>query len=94
MSVRFFLIPKKLRQWAVMQRCLEMQQWRCAYCWGELRPETATADHLRPRAHGGTFNYLNIVAACVACNSTRGTTDALIWWHAREPVRRQRLEAA
>lgn len=35
------------------------------------RPESATIDHVLPRALGGSEDWGNEVAACRACNSTK-----------------------
>lgn len=42
---------------------------RCAYC----RLSADTVDHVTPRSRpGGTSTWLNLVAACGACNSHKG----------------------
>jgi 5-methylcytosine-specific restriction endonuclease McrA len=45
---------------------------RCAYCATPLEFETATLDHVYPRAHGGTNAPGNLVASCVRCNRLKG----------------------
>jgi 5-methylcytosine-specific restriction endonuclease McrA len=45
---------------------------RCVYCATALRLETATLDHVYPRAHGGEDSAGNLVAACGACNRLKG----------------------
>lgn len=45
---------------------------RCVYCATPLEPETATLDHVYPRAHGGTNVPGNLVASCVRCNRLKG----------------------
>ena len=42
--------------------------------WGCGRPAT-TADHLIPRAQGGSHDLTNLVPACGPCNSARGGRD-------------------
>lgn len=49
-------------------RVLERDGYICHYCG---RPAT-TADHLIPKARGGTDDEANLVAACRACNSRKG----------------------
>ncbi len=39
----------------------------CAYC----GREASTRDHIVPRSRGGPTSWLNLVAACVACNSNK-----------------------
>jgi 5-methylcytosine-specific restriction endonuclease McrA len=41
---------------------------RCVYCAVELAPESATLDHVYPRARGGPDVAGNVVAACLRCN--------------------------
>ena len=45
---------------------------RCVYCATPLERETATLDHVYPRAHGGTNMPGNLVASCVRCNRLKG----------------------
>lgn len=45
---------------------------RCVYCATPLAHETATLDHVYPRAHGGTNIAGNLVAACGVCNRLKG----------------------
>lgn len=45
---------------------------RCVYCATTLVPETATLDHVHPRAHGGMNQPGNLVAACGPCNRLKG----------------------
>lgn len=41
---------------------------RCVYCGDRLEIETATLDHVVPRAHGGPHLPGNLVPACAPCN--------------------------
>ncbi len=41
---------------------------RCAYCTGRA----TTIDHVLPRSRGGTWTWLNTVAACERCNHRKG----------------------
>jgi len=65
-----------------------------------LRRARATAEHLLPRARGGTDRADNIVSACAGCNTRRGDDPARLAPHAEVlallpvPVRRQILWAA
>jgi hypothetical protein len=47
---------------------LRRDRHRCAYCGGHAD----TIDHLVPRSRGGTWTWLNTVAACGRCNSRKG----------------------
>lgn len=51
-------------------RVLNRDGYRCHWCGGQA----STADHLVPRAHGGSSDDGNLVAACLTCNSSRGAT--------------------
>jgi len=45
---------------------------RCQYC-GEKKAATElTLDHILPRSRGGDHSPLNVVTACVPCNSRKG----------------------
>lgn len=39
----------------------------CAYCGNEA----TTADHILPKAKGGTDDPANLIAACLRCNGTK-----------------------
>lgn len=43
---------------------VKQRDGRCAYCGGRAE----TVDHVLPRSRGGTSTWLNLVAACRACN--------------------------
>lgn len=56
-------------QWQRVSRAVLDRDGRvCHYCG---RPAT-TADHVIPKARGGTDDPDNLVAACVSCNSAKG----------------------
>ena len=57
-------------------RLAEAQNWRCAYCLGEMhmdgtRLDGATIEHLTPKSLGGDNRAENLVSACKACNMAR-----------------------
>lgn len=64
-------------------RLSEAQNHRCAYCgcdvWG-----IASADHVEPWSRGGSDDWLNLVAACPACNSAKGRMSASIFFELRQ----------
>lgn len=45
----------------------------CQYCGTKLPPKDLTFDHVVPRSRGGGTNWENIVAACVPCNTRKGS---------------------
>lgn len=47
--------------------------FRCQYCGCKLPPKDLTFDHVVPRSAGGGTNWENIVAACVPCNTRKGS---------------------
>ena len=68
---------------AQLVRCCEAQRWRCCYCYqpidvpqGLPKPHEATREHVQPKSMRGGEDDENIVAACMSCNSQRGTMNA------------------
>lgn len=47
---------------------------RCYICKTPLSFETATVDHIRPKAHGGKNQSKNFKLACLRCNARKGET--------------------
>ena len=48
-------------------------RFSCQYCGRVLPASALTFDHVRPRALGGTTCWSNVVAACVPCNTAKGS---------------------
>lgn len=44
----------------------------CQYCGGRPHARELTMDHVVPRAKGGATRWINVVAACRACNHRKG----------------------
>lgn len=65
------------------ERLSEAQNHRCAYCGCDIR-EAASADHVEPQSRGGSDDWLNLVAACVPCNSSKGRMSASIFFELRQ----------
>lgn len=53
---------------------------RCSYCGGE---GSLALDHLIPRQAGGLDTGDNLLQACRACNSSKGSKDVLLWYRGR-----------
>jgi hypothetical protein len=53
----------------------------CAWCSCKMTTEEATIDHVIPVSFGGPDQPYNLIRACRSCNSARGNTSALDWWH-------------
>lgn len=70
-------------------RVSEAQNHRCAYCYKDMVLESptiygyknpnnlATLDHYIPKFYGGPLTYDNAVAACLKCNTSRGSRPAM-----------------
>lgn len=44
----------------------------CAYCGQVFKTHDLTADHVIPESRGGEWSWMNLVAACRACNGRKG----------------------
>ena len=62
-------MPVRAKGWA-KTRLLILQRdgYQCHYCGAEA----TEVDHVIPRAHGGTEEAENLVAACQRCNRSKG----------------------
>ena len=69
-------IPSRRRR-NLKRRLLLAQRGECHYCGRPITYETATFDHLRPKARGGTNAVGNLVLACEPCNRAKG--DKVRW---------------
>ena len=49
---------------------------RCVYCDRVFPPEQLTLDHVQPRMRGGDHSPGNLVTACAACNTRKGSRPA------------------
>lgn len=52
-------------------RAWTRQGCKCAYCLSKIKRGDVTADHIKPKALGGT-DAKNIAAACAFCNKAKG----------------------
>jgi len=53
---------------------LERDGHSCRWCGGPAN----TVDHVTPKAHGGSDDPSNLVAACLRCNSSRGGRTSVV----------------
>ena len=65
---------KRINRSAKIQRYFNEQSGHCAYCACEMtltlnKSNTATIDHIIPKAQGGLSNEFNEVASCSDCNN-------------------------
>ena len=73
--LRRYVNVRRRRQTAGMKRLriFVRDHFRCQYC-GQKRGATElTLDHITPRARGGRNAPDNLVTACVACNTRKGS---------------------
>lgn len=49
-------------------------RFTCQYCLAVRPASELTFDHVRPRSLGGETSWENVVAACGACNSRKGSS--------------------
>lgn len=69
------------------ERIFRRDGFRCVYC-GEVFPGTElTLDHVEPRMRGGDRSGGNLVTACRACNTRKGSRPAWAFL-AEDPVAR------
>lgn len=76
------------------RRNLELQGYRCAYCWCPLTPKRATLDHIIPKAKGGADDYENTVAACIQCNKLKGARCWIDFWNWAGRIRQHHRRTA
>ena len=67
---RYIKIPYKKTVPFSKKNVLKRDHHTCQYC-GQKKGEL-TIDHIRPRSLGGESSWLNVVAACKACNTKKG----------------------
>lgn len=58
------------------ERIFARDGFRCVYCARVLPGEQLTLDHVQPRMRGGDNTPGNLVTACAACNTRKGSAPA------------------
>ena len=48
-------------------------RFTCQYCAAVLPASALTFDHVVPRSRGGVTSWTNVVAACMPCNTAKGS---------------------
>jgi len=66
--VREFDRPPAVRRDMVLAR----DRYVCAYCAQKFRESQLTLEHIIPQSKGGKDTWMNLVAACKACNLRKG----------------------
>jgi 5-methylcytosine-specific restriction endonuclease McrA len=60
----------------VRDRIFARDGYRCVYCAQPFPGEVLTLDHVQPRMRGGDNSDGNLVTACPACNTRKGSRPA------------------
>lgn len=63
--------PRPLRE-----RIFARDAYRCVYCAEVFPAEALSVDHVQPRMRGGDNSEGNLVTACTACNTRKGSLPA------------------
>jgi hypothetical protein len=58
------------------ERIFARDHHRCAYCAEIFPPDALTLDHVEPLMRGGDQSEGNLVTACRACNTAKGSVPA------------------
>lgn len=73
---------------SMRERIFARDEYRCVYC-GQVFPEDLLSlDHVQPRMRGGDNSDGNLVTACLACNTRKGSLPAWAFL-ATHPVERE-----
>lgn len=87
-------MPAADREPTLRERVLRRDGMRCVYC-AEVWPEPMlTLDHVEPRMRGGDQSEGNLVSACRACNTLKGSAPAWAFLADRPVERAHFLELA
>jgi hypothetical protein len=54
------------------ERVIKRDRNMCAYCGLVFHAKDLTMEHILPRARGGAWSWMNLVAACYPCNARKG----------------------
>jgi hypothetical protein len=57
-------------------RVFARDAYRCVYCGNPFPAEQLSLDHVQPRMRGGDNSEGNLVTACRACNTRKGSLPA------------------
>jgi 5-methylcytosine-specific restriction endonuclease McrA len=58
------------------ERIFARDEYRCVYCALSFPAEQLTLDHVQPKLRGGDDSPGNLVTACRACNTRKGSAPA------------------
>lgn len=68
--------PLDPREATLRERVFARDGYRCVYCGNAFVAEQLTLDHVQPRMRGGDSSEGNLVTACAACNTRKGSQAA------------------
>lgn len=64
---------------SLRERIFARDGFQCVYCAGVFPPEQLSLDHVQPRMRGGDNTPGNLVTACLADNTRKGSLAAWAW---------------
>ena len=67
---KFERLPSRLMA-LTRHNIYEHYKFRCAYCDRRFNKELLNLDHVIPRSRGGDSTWLNLVTACIPCNTRK-----------------------
>jgi 5-methylcytosine-specific restriction endonuclease McrA len=70
--LKFVRIPYRVVRFS-RKNVLLRDRYRCQYCGKEFAPGLLTLDHVTPTSQGGKTQWENVVTACRACNTKKGS---------------------
>ncbi len=76
------------------ERVFQRDGFRCVYCGSVFEADDLTVDHVQPRMRGGDTSAGNLVTACRACNTAKGSLPAWAFLAGRRQQRENFLKYA
>ena len=64
---------ERIRKSSLRKEIYERDNYMCVYCGVRVNKTTATLDHIVPKSLCNDHSPSNLVTACRACNSRKGT---------------------
>ncbi len=91
--VYYVRVPRRMVVPLSRRTLLARDNYTCQYCGVSASSAELTMDHVLPKVRGGETTWDNVVCACRACNSRKGskTPEEAHMTLAREPARPQYL---
>jgi 5-methylcytosine-specific restriction endonuclease McrA len=91
--VYYVRVPRRMFVPLTRRALLLRDNYTCQYCGVSAPSPELTMDHVLPKVRGGKTTWDNVVCACRACNSHKGskTLEEARMVLAREPARPQYL---